>query len=70
MGWWMLVGGLWTLLFWGAIIWVAVWGIRSLVDSRRREGDPLETAQRRYARGEITREEFETIRTTLTGRAA
>lgn len=26
MGWWMLFGGIWMLLFWGGIIALAVWG--------------------------------------------
>ncbi len=67
MGWWMLFGGLAFLLFWGAVIWMLAWGIRSLTDGRRGDGgdDPVTIAERRYARGEITREELETIRKAL-----
>ncbi|MEX2556158.1 MAG: SHOCT domain-containing protein [Actinomycetota bacterium] len=70
MGWWMLFGGLLWLLFWGTIVYVIV----SLV-SRGRGGereprtDPLEVAKLRYARGEITREDFEAIRKDLRGAA-
>lgn len=66
MGWWMLFGGIWMLLFWGAIIWLAVWGVGQLSGASRRDRDtPLEIARRRYARGEITREEFEQLRRDL-----
>jgi putative membrane protein len=70
MGWWMVFGGLWMLIFWGAIIWLIVWGISKLTGAGGREDEPLEIARRRYARGEITREDFEAIRATLTGRGA
>lgn len=67
-GWWMMFGGLWMVLFWVAIIAAIIWGVRAL--GRRDEEpqvreDPLEIARRRYARGEITREEFEEIRAAL-----
>ena len=66
MGWWMLFGGIWMLLFWGAIIWLIVWGVGQLTGGSRRDEDtPLEIARRRYARGEITREEFEKLRQDL-----
>ena len=67
-GWWMVFGGIWMLLFWIAVIWLVVWGIRSLV---RREGpksgtpekrDPLEIAKERYAKGQISKEEFDQIK--------
>jgi putative membrane protein len=55
------------LLFWGGIIGVAVWGINKLTRGGGKGETPLEIAQRRYARGEISREEFETIKSTLGG---
>jgi len=58
----MLLG---VLLFWAAVVlglvalarWVAglPWG------HREEESDALEVAQRRYARGEITREEYQRL---------
>ncbi len=40
-----------------------VWGIGQVSGGgRRREDDPLEIARRRYAHGEITREQFEQLR--------
>ena len=73
MGWWMLWGGLMMVLFWGAIIALAVWAVQSLSggSGRRTEGpsrmSPLDIAKERYARGEISREEFEQVRKDLTG---
>ena len=68
MGWWMLFGGILWLILWGTIIYLVV----SVVTSGRHEHrhadeEPLEIAKRRYARGEITHEEFEQIRKDLTG---
>ena len=57
-----------TVLFWGVVIWLVVWAIRSQVG---RQGDrttaeePIKIAEGRYARGEITREELRDIRSTL-----
>jgi putative membrane protein len=68
-GWWTVFGFLWMLLFWGGIIGLAVWGINRMTRGRDREGTPLEIAQRRYASGEITRDEFESIKAALTGGA-
>jgi putative membrane protein len=67
MGWWMLFGVLWMVLFWGGLIWLIVWGIaRATGGGRAREGEsPLDLARRRYAAGKITREEFEQLRRDL-----
>ena len=70
MGWWMLFGSFWTLLFWGATIALVVCGIRVLTGGNKPpEGeDPLKIAQRRYARGEISRAEVEEIKATLSAK--
>jgi putative membrane protein len=63
MGWWMVFGGILMVLFWGGIIALIVWGISRL--TRRSSIDkptPLEIAKERYARGEITKEQFEEIK--------
>ena len=66
MGWWMLFGGIWMVIFWGAIIWLVIWGVGQLSGGGRRSEDtPLEIARTRYARGDITREQFEQIRRDL-----
>ncbi len=71
-GWWMVFGGIWMLLFWIAIIWLVVWGIKSLVGAQgvksRYPGEgaiPLETAKERYAKGQISKEEFDQIKKDL-----
>lgn len=67
--WWMLFGSVMMIIFWGAIIWLIVWGIRQFTGDRRGESvsreTPLEIARKRLARGEITREEFEELRKVL-----
>ncbi len=68
MGWWMLFGGIWMLLFWVGVVAVIVWGVRSLAarPTRREEGDsPVTIAERRYARGEITKEQLLEIKQAL-----
>ncbi len=75
MGWWMLWGGLMMVLFWGAIIALIVWAIQTVT---RRESaqtqaphtspparTPLDIAKERYARGEVSRKEFEQIKRDL-----
>jgi putative membrane protein len=64
MGWWMIWGMLMMLLFWGGLAALIVWGISSLV-GRDQRSDPLEIAKERLARGEISHEEFERIRSAL-----
>lgn len=64
MGWWMVFSVLLWILFWGSILWLIV----SIARPARRpseESDALEIARRRYAAGEINREQFELIRDDL-----
>jgi len=69
MGWWMLFGSVWFVILWGLIIWAVVTvvsksgGGQSSAGSR--EDSPLEIAKRRYARGEITKDQFDQIRRDL-----
>jgi len=67
MGWWMVFGGVWMIVFWGAIIGLIVWGISKLTrrDSGTPRSHPVEIAKERYARGEITREEYEQLKKDL-----
>jgi len=64
MGWWTVFGGIWMLIFWGGLIALIVWGISRLtgrgISGEKR--NPLDIARERYARGEISREEFEQIK--------
>ena len=67
-GWWMPFMGLGMLFFWGVVIGLVVWGVRSFSRPAGRPSDsrrPLEIAEDRFARGEITIQEFEEIKTGL-----
>ena len=65
-GWWMLFGGIFMLLFWGGFIALIFWGINKFT---KRESiirnNPLDLAKERYAKGEITKEQFEQIKNDL-----
>ena len=66
MGWWMIWGGTMMVLFWGALIGLAVWGVARFSGQRPDDAnDALEFARRRYASGDISRDEFEQIRQDL-----
>ena len=66
-----VVGWLFMLVFWGLIIVGLVLLVRWLWDQGRQaggggEGDaPLDILKRRYARGEITKDEYDRIRQDL-----
>ena len=80
MGWgWIFTGGLMMLIFWGLLVALVVLAVRGLTGGasgttnntqlgtarRTAEPTPLEILQARYARGEISREEYETVRRDL-----
>jgi putative membrane protein len=67
MGWWMIFGGLWMLLFWGGLIALIVWGIVKLSQrgGSTQKRNSLDIAKDRYAKGEISREEFEQLKKDL-----
>lgn len=66
-GLWPLIGGAWMFLLWGGLIALLIWGIIRLTGRREvnMEHTPLDMAKARYARGEITREQFEQIKMNL-----
>ena len=67
----MFFGG-WMIIVWIIIIGLIVWGIIALVrytgsaKATDQKHNPVDIARERYARGEITREEYEQIRKDLT----
>ena len=67
VGWgWMTLGWVWMVVVWGSIIWLVVWGIsRVTTDRNSSSSTPLEIAKARYARGEITKEQFEALKRDL-----
>jgi putative membrane protein len=70
----MIFGGLMMLLFWGGLIVLVVLAVRAFSTSGSRETPrdnnasetPLEIVKMRYARGEISKAEYEEIRRDLT----
>ena len=66
---WGIGMGLIMLVFWGLIIVGLVLGIRWLVTQGKepRADSPLDILKRRYARGEIDRDEFEAKKRDLLG---
>ena len=73
----MIFGGLLTLLFWGVIIALIVFAVRALSRPGSRQVTPaagspgqvtdqaLEILRQRYARGEISKDEFNSMRQDL-----
>ena len=61
------LGMLTMLLFWIGVIALVVWGLSNLFPARQTavEPDALEILKRRYARGEISHEEFVQARDAL-----
>jgi len=67
----MFFGGPWMIIVWIVIIALIVWGIIALAkrssssSDTPQKHDPLDTAKERYARGEISKEEYEEIKKNL-----
>lgn len=65
MGWWMLWEGILFVLFWGSVVGLAAWIIGAWRREDRGQPKALDIARERYARGDISREEFDEIRRDL-----
>lgn len=65
VGWWWLLMPIGMIIFWGGIIALIIWAIRQSSEGRGGGGNAVEIARGRYARGEISREEFDQIRRDL-----
>jgi putative membrane protein len=71
MYWWNGTGGWWMwlimIVFWGAVIALIVWGIKHFSERSGGAGNSnaIDIAKQRYAKGEISHEEFEKIKKTL-----
>ena len=71
MGWWMLFGGVFWLLFIGALVYLLSSAFdRGTGGPHARSENPLEIAKRRLASGDISHEEYERIRETLSRKVA
>ncbi len=60
-GWGMGFGWAWMVIFWALVILGAAYLVKLIAGSARREEKPetaLDVLKKRYAKGEITKEEF------------
>jgi putative membrane protein len=67
-GGWMWFCGILTIIFWVVIILLVVWLVRRMSGpgmGMRHNADALSIAKERYAKGEISHEEFEKIKKNL-----
>jgi putative membrane protein len=66
-GWEMLFGGIISIIFLAAIIWLIVWAVQRSSHGSSTPGNrsPLDIAKERYARGEITKEQFDQLKKDL-----
>ena len=74
----MLFGGLMMLLFWGGLFALLFFAVRSFAQpssnqgtsvstlARSSDSNALEVVKERYARGELTKEEYDNLRQDLT----
>lgn len=64
-------GWLWMsammLAFWAAIVFLAVWAVRSLSRQRGEDDSAMKTLRSRLAAGEITQDEYEKTKRILQG---
>ena len=67
-GWMWVLGTVMMVLFWGGIVVLAVWALRSFSGGPRggQEG-PVDILKRRLASGEITEAEYEQSRKAVQG---
>ncbi|MBI4345099.1 MAG: SHOCT domain-containing protein [Euryarchaeota archaeon] len=60
---WMLLGLVFMVLFWAAVILLILWLYKQLKGGAPATSESaLDILKKRYAKGEITREEFELMR--------
>ena len=67
-GWWILAGWLVIVLIWGGLIALGLLSFRWFTkhSAAITKQTPLDIARERYAKGEITKEQFEQIKKDLT----
>ena len=61
MGWF---GGLWMIAFWIGLIWFIVWLVERTKGAESNKTS-LDIAKERYAKGEINKKEFESMKKEL-----
>jgi putative membrane protein len=63
-GWWIVMMVI-MVLFWAAVIGVAVWAVSHVAASRSEPRSALDIARERLAKGEISEEQFDRLRQKL-----
>lgn len=65
-GWWAF-GGFFMILFWVGVVALIAWAVMKVArgSSSESKSDALDIAKERYAKGEISKEEFEQIKKDL-----
>ena len=63
MGWWMLFSAFGFILFWAVLIGLVVWIVNqfSRRDQDGQRDSALDILRQRYARGELSKDDFERI---------
>ncbi len=65
---WWVFGFIIFVLFWGAAIWLIVWAVKKAAGHSTSDAssqNALDIARLRYAKGEITKEQFEQLKKDL-----
>jgi len=61
----MAIGGVLMVLFWAGVVGFAIWAISKLARRSHDGNGALAAVRERYARGEVSREEFDRIKKDL-----
>ena len=65
MGFGMGFGFIFMLLFWGLVIWLIVTLINSTQSNKKDDSDPPTILKKRFAKGEMTKKQFEKMKKEL-----
>lgn len=66
-GWWSWFAGIWMFIIGGGLIALIIWGISRFAkqESVKANNNTIDLTKERYAKGEITKDQFEEIKKDL-----